>query len=332
LRGDGTWVTPTDTNIYSADGTLAGNRIVTQGANTLTFTSTATNGFSVDGTTLSVDAANNRVGIGSIAPTQALHVNGSAFFNNRVLIGSTDALGHLSNSNTNHLNSLAQGLDSNTINWVKTTGVGNAAQFTNESTDNFASGVSIKVLANNVSSAALDVSRGTSTFAGTPLFTVLSTGNVGVGKNTPTQALDVTGNVRFSGALMPNNLAGTSGNVLTSNGPGVAPTWTTPQQAIYLAKGRFRYGDVGGDLPNNDPLLTNTLNVTSVTRPSIGKSIITFTNPIPTTSIILLTLRGVASCTTVWVSNQTTTFFELTWQDYCSNHQNDTYIDFVVLP
>ncbi|HWC52855.1 MAG TPA: hypothetical protein VG676_04645 [Chitinophagaceae bacterium] len=43
--------------------------------------------------------------------------------------------------------------------------------------------------------------------------------------NTPTEALDVTGNVRFSGALMPNNSAGTSGYVLQSNGSGTAPTW-----------------------------------------------------------------------------------------------------------
>ena len=43
--------------------------------------------------------------------------------------------------------------------------------------------------------------------------------------NTPTEALDVTGNVRFSGALMPNNGSGTSGQVLSSGGSGVAPTW-----------------------------------------------------------------------------------------------------------
>ena len=44
----------------------------------------------------------------------------------------------------------------------------------------------------------------------------------------PTEKLDVTGNVRFSGALMPNNLAGTAGDVLQSNGAGAAPTWVAP--------------------------------------------------------------------------------------------------------
>lgn len=43
--------------------------------------------------------------------------------------------------------------------------------------------------------------------------------------NTPAEALDVTGNVRFSGALMPDNDPGTSGYLLKSNGSGTAPTW-----------------------------------------------------------------------------------------------------------
>jgi hypothetical protein len=48
---------------------------------------------------------------------------------------------------------------------------------------------------------------------------------VGIRKTDPTEALDVTGNIRLSGALMPNNTAGTSGQVLRSGGAGAAPTW-----------------------------------------------------------------------------------------------------------
>jgi len=65
-----------DTNIYNTNGSLTGNRTVTQGANTLAFTSTAVNGFSVAGTTLSVDGANNRVGIGIAAPLTKFHIKG----------------------------------------------------------------------------------------------------------------------------------------------------------------------------------------------------------------------------------------------------------------
>jgi hypothetical protein len=47
----------------------------------------------------------------------------------------------------------------------------------------------------------------------------------GIGNSVPSEALDITGNLKFSGALMPNNTAGTSGYLLKSNGAGVAPTW-----------------------------------------------------------------------------------------------------------
>ena len=49
--------------------------------------------------------------------------------------------------------------------------------------------------------------------------------NVGIGTTSPSQKLDVSGNVQFSGALMPGGNAGTSGQVLRSQGPGIAPVW-----------------------------------------------------------------------------------------------------------
>ncbi|SEM14961.1 hypothetical protein SAMN05421856_101401 [Chryseobacterium taichungense] len=63
--------------IYKGDGSLSGNTTVTQGTNTLAFTSTASTGtshFTVDGTTLNVDAVNNRVGIGTNTPAATLDV------------------------------------------------------------------------------------------------------------------------------------------------------------------------------------------------------------------------------------------------------------------
>ncbi|WP_449401343.1 hypothetical protein [Chryseobacterium wanjuense] len=61
-------------NLYNSDGTLIGNRTVTQNDKTLAFTGTATNAFSVDGSTFSVDAANHRVGVGTRAPEHGFHV------------------------------------------------------------------------------------------------------------------------------------------------------------------------------------------------------------------------------------------------------------------
>jgi hypothetical protein len=52
-------------NIYTADGTLTGNRVVTQNNNSLSFTG---GDFSVDGTTFNVDDSANAVGVGVSTP------------------------------------------------------------------------------------------------------------------------------------------------------------------------------------------------------------------------------------------------------------------------
>ena len=46
-----------------------------------------------------------------------------------------------------------------------------------------------------------------------------------------------TGGLRFAGPLLPNNLAGTSGQVLTSAGAGTVPTWTTPTTGTVTSVG-----------------------------------------------------------------------------------------------
>jgi hypothetical protein len=51
------------------------------------------------------------------------------------------------------------------------------------------------------------------------------TGNVGIGNTAPTQKVDITGNLRLSGAFMPNNSAGSPGYFLQSVGAGAAPAW-----------------------------------------------------------------------------------------------------------
>ncbi len=64
--------------------------------------------------------------------------------------------------------------------------------------------------------------------AGNNRMTIANNGNVGIGNNVPTEKLDVTGNLKFSGALMPNNNAGTAGYFLQSAGAGAAPLWVSP--------------------------------------------------------------------------------------------------------
>jgi hypothetical protein len=53
--------------------------------------------------------------------------------------------------------------------------------------------------------------------------------NIGIGTTNPTQKLDVEGNLKLSGAIMPGGNAGTAGQVLVSNGLHAAPVWQTLQ-------------------------------------------------------------------------------------------------------
>jgi hypothetical protein len=64
---------------------------------------------------------------------------------------------------------------------------------------------------------------------GTDKITILNgTGNVGIGQTLPNAKLDVLGDVQFTKELKPAGNAGVTGQVLTSAGAGLAPTWTVP--------------------------------------------------------------------------------------------------------
>ena len=60
---------------------------------------------------------------------------------------------------------------------------------------------------------------------------------VGIGNASPTEVVDITGNLKFSGALMPNNLPGTSGYVLASTGASTSPVWTAPSNLYWTILG-----------------------------------------------------------------------------------------------
>ncbi|WP_346983679.1 hypothetical protein [Chryseobacterium sp. POE27] len=99
--------------IYKGSGSLAGNTTVAQNANTLAFTSTATTGtshFTVDGSTLNVDAVNNRLGIGTSSPSTKLEINSSTSGaikivdgtqgDGKVLVSDANGLGTWKNAST----------------------------------------------------------------------------------------------------------------------------------------------------------------------------------------------------------------------------------------
>lgn len=112
-------------------------------------------------------------------------------------------------------------------------------------------------------------------------------GKVGIGKTAPSEALDVSGNLRFSGALMPNNAAGTSGNILRSNGAGVAPTWVTPASVVsgfWAENGNTVAAEKSiGTISDFDlPFITNNtekMRITSTGDVGIGSSDFDTSNP-----------------------------------------------------
>ncbi len=60
---------------------------------------------------------------------------------------------------------------------------------------------------------------------------------LGIGQISPSEVLDVSGNVKFTGALMPNNLPGTSGYVLASTGASSAPVWSAASNLYWSTLG-----------------------------------------------------------------------------------------------
>ena len=88
-----------------------------------------------------------------------------------------------------------------------------------------------------------------------PVNAIFVAGNVGVGTDSPSEKLDVTGNIRsneliLSGAFKPGSDSGTTGQILQSNGPDAAPVWTSLLQSLFTV---FDPGTAGQILQSSGP-------------------------------------------------------------------------------
>ncbi|MDN3693288.1 hypothetical protein QWZ06_13835 [Chryseobacterium tructae] len=187
-------------NIYTSNGTITTNRIVTMADKTLAFTSAATTGtshFTVDGSTLNVDAVNNRVGVNASSPSSILNtinptggdltdVIAAGINNCGVPCGQNNAR-NVVIYNNNPTNSSAGSID-----------------FVSSSASTGLSGASIKGIdrdvTNNFSGISLQTRGDTNGLQDRVI--IKSTGNVGIATtDAPTEKLDVNGNVRIRGLI-----------------------------------------------------------------------------------------------------------------------------------
>jgi hypothetical protein len=113
-------------------------------------------------------------------------------------------------------------------------------------------------------------------------------GNVGIANINPTEKLDITGNLRLSGALMPGNNAGVAGYFLQSTGSGTAPTWVNAGTLIttqtWLLAGNAAASTNFIGTTNAIDFVTKTNNierarVTSAGNFGIGSAVFNTTNP-----------------------------------------------------
>jgi len=115
-----------------------------------------------------------------------------------------------------------------------------------------------------------------------------ATGNMGIGTQNPTQALDLNGNFKFSGTFRPNDLPGSAGQILVSSGSTGAPTWVSPSSIGTI------------NLYANDGTLSSARTVTQ------GANSLTFTG-----TGSLSKLSGSTSIPSVFTMGRTGTEFEI---------------------
>jgi hypothetical protein len=165
---------------------------------------------------------NGNVGIGTSTPINPLHISGPSA---SILLERYGIGAHFVFRTANGTQAIPTALNANEI----------AGRFSgwgyNGTTYNPVSFIDMMTEENQTATAAGGFLKFMTTNAGglssSEKMRISSVGNIGINTIAPTEKLDVSGNIKLTGALMPNNLAGTTGDILTSAGTGIAPTWSS---------------------------------------------------------------------------------------------------------
>jgi hypothetical protein len=92
---------------------------------------------------------------------------------------------------------------------------------------------------------------------------ISATGNVGIGQLLPSAKLDVIGDIKFDKELRPAGLPGTTGDVLVSQGLGIAPVWVSPSTIVPSTTVSNAYNSTTGNFVTT----VNGVTSTAVTLP-----------------------------------------------------------------
>ncbi|PKF74142.1 tail fiber domain-containing protein [Chryseobacterium sp. PMSZPI] len=204
---------PTINNIYNADGTLTANRTVTQGNNTLAFKASSVNAFSVNNA-FSVDAANNRVGIGTTTPQSVFFVQNTAGSVINTIVAGLENCGGPCGQGTSRNLVLYNANTTNTDNF-------SSIDFVPSGNSNNPSGASITGTdrdLNNHYSGLNFYTRNSADYA--PRLTIKSSGKVGIGTTSPTGKLTVSGSGGNSTPILSLVNTNVSGNPVLNIYPG----------------------------------------------------------------------------------------------------------------
>ena len=259
-----------DDNIYSTNGTITANRIVNLNTNTIDFNGSANDAFQVDGSTFTIDADTNRVGIGMSDPEERLNV-----------LNGIIQVGRATSTHTQiATNRIETGLNTGSVALTVNDSGGNAnVTFNNTARIPDVNGNAARISVNvdsNVNAAmrfeiAEGVTAGTAVTTGTGM--TLTTTGLGIGTTTPSEQLDVN-----NGSVRVRDLSSSGNRIVYADSDGVltirssrSATFARGTSANYNSSDDWRrISNVSSslDVRNGDVILVNWSTIVELTGAS----------------------------------------------------------------